>query len=258
MFGTTAQVVEVGRERFGYWCFDLLFLMCSDVDQGASFWSRPLLVLSLTHHLSDHGPERRRIAALCLPFLLNRCAAVIRTYVADAPLRGKMPFPRCALSSASTIDVADLSISSVRQEELIFVLQKLLACRLREGTLWASTQPEPSLSVLTSASLDTSLPLPQLIRSALLSSPLAHLYELHPLFTSLLALSTSSPSITSAYIPYRKIAGTGESDAVLKGLPAGFATTRIGKGEVGEQESDVVQLTLACLRNVGEEIGAGL
>lgn len=36
MVGTTAEVVELGRERFGYWCFDLLFLMCSDVDQGES------------------------------------------------------------------------------------------------------------------------------------------------------------------------------------------------------------------------------
>lgn len=41
-------------------------------------------------------------------------------------------------------------------------------------------------------------------------------------------------------------------------MPAGFVVTRIGKGKVEEQESDVVQLTLACLRKVGEEIGAGL
>ena len=34
MHGTTAEVVEVGRERFGYWCFDLLFLLCSDVEKG--------------------------------------------------------------------------------------------------------------------------------------------------------------------------------------------------------------------------------
>lgn len=32
--GTTAEVVEVGRERFGYWCLDLLFLMCSANEQG--------------------------------------------------------------------------------------------------------------------------------------------------------------------------------------------------------------------------------
>lgn len=257
MFGTTAEVVEIGRERFGYWCFELLFLMCSDVEQGSfGFCLRWLCCADAAR--ADHEPERRRIATLCLPFLLNRCAAVIKTYVADAPLRGKMPFPRCVPSlPAPPISLTSRTLS-VRQEELIFVLQKLLTCRLREGTLWASTQPEPSLSVLAATPLDTSLPLPQLIRSALLRSPFAHLYELHPLFTSLLALSTSSPSITSAYIPYRRIAGTGEQEAGLKGLPAGFVVTRIGKGKVEEQESDVVQLTLACLRKVGEEIGAGL
>ncbi|KAL8279821.1 hypothetical protein RQP46_007671 [Phenoliferia psychrophenolica] len=221
MHGTTAEVVEVGRERFGYWCFDLLFLLCSDVEK-------------------DHEPERRRIAALCLPALLNRCTAIIKTYVADAPLRGKMPFPR------------------VRQEELIFVLQKLFHCRLREGTLWASTQPSPSRTVAAVTPLDVSLPLPQLIRSALLRSPLAHLYELHPHFTSLLSLSTTSPSITSAYIPYRRVAGNGQPDQVaFKGLPEGIQIGRVGRAGEGEEEGDVVQLTLACLALVSEEIGAG-
>lgn len=36
MYGTTAEVVEVGRERFAYWCFDLLFLLCSDEVEGES------------------------------------------------------------------------------------------------------------------------------------------------------------------------------------------------------------------------------
>lgn len=122
--------------------------------------------------------------------------------------------------------------------------------------------------------IDSDIPLRQLIRSALLRSPLAHLYELHPLFTSLLTLSTSSPSITSAYIPYRRIAGLPHGDALatpamMKGLPAGFTPKRIGRAvqmngdsdgmarEEARAEMDVVQLTLGCLRKVGEEIGAG-
>lgn len=32
--GTTAQIIEIGRERFGYWCLDLLFLMCSAEEKG--------------------------------------------------------------------------------------------------------------------------------------------------------------------------------------------------------------------------------
>ncbi|GAA5864406.1 hypothetical protein JCM1840_000484 [Sporobolomyces johnsonii] len=46
------------------------------------------------HEPEHHEPERYRVAALCLPALLNRCAAVIKTYVADAALRGKMPLLR--------------------------------------------------------------------------------------------------------------------------------------------------------------------
>lgn len=154
------------------------------------------------------------------------------------------------------LNLALLFARSVRQEELIYVLQKLYTCRLREGTLWASAEADPSKSALSTTTLDTTLPLPQLIRSALLRSPLAHLYELHPLFTSLLSLSTTSPSITSAYIPYRRIVGNSEGDDfVLKGLPEGFVVHKIGRAGAGEEEGDVVQLSLACLREVGNEIG---
>lgn len=34
MYGTTVDIVEVSRERFAYWCFDLLFVMCSDCEDG--------------------------------------------------------------------------------------------------------------------------------------------------------------------------------------------------------------------------------
>ncbi|GAA5886464.1 hypothetical protein JCM5296_001916 [Sporobolomyces johnsonii] len=197
--------------------------------------------------MHDHEPERCRVAALCLPSLLNRCAAVIKTYVADAPLRSKMPFPR------------------IRQEELAYVLQKLLATRLREGTLWASAQPEPSNAVASPLlRLDASLALPALVRSTLLRSPLAHLYELHPLFIALLSLSSSSPSIVFAYVPYRRIVGirddSGEEPS-LEDLPTGFQVKRIGRlstaGAGEEPEGDVVKLVLACLAKVGDEIGAG-
>lgn len=153
------------------------------------------------------------------------------------------------------------SLCSVRQEELIYILQKLHRCRLRTGTLWASTQLDPSSSATSSPALDTSLPLAQLVRSALLRSPRGHLYELHQQFTALLSLSTSSPSITSAYIPYRRLVGSEEDDVIaFKGLPEGFKVERIGRagaGAVEEGEGDVVQLALACLKLVGEEIGSG-
>ena len=32
--GSTAPVAEVSRERFSYWCLDLLFFVCSDSSKG--------------------------------------------------------------------------------------------------------------------------------------------------------------------------------------------------------------------------------
>ena len=95
--GTTVEVVEVGRERFAYWSLDLLFSLCTDQDQGESrdeAFSCLQEADPSPSRFTDHETERRRIAALCLPSLITRCASTIKTYVADAPLRGKMPFPR--------------------------------------------------------------------------------------------------------------------------------------------------------------------
>lgn len=40
--GTTAPGVVVPRERFSFWCFDLLFLICSNVTSGNAISSCPL------------------------------------------------------------------------------------------------------------------------------------------------------------------------------------------------------------------------
>ncbi|KPV73179.1 uncharacterized protein RHOBADRAFT_2872, partial [Rhodotorula graminis WP1] len=160
MQGTTVEVVETARERFSYWCLDLLFHMCDGSEQGEQ----------------QPSPDRQRIAALVVPALLNRCAAVFRTYVADAVLRGKMPFPR------------------IRQEELVYLLQQLLALQLAPNTLWAASQASPTEAIASPFPIDASLPLPDLVRSALLRSPQAHLYELYPLLTDILRLSNLAPS----------------------------------------------------------------
>ena len=34
MVGTTVPMVQLSRERFAYWCFDLLFLICSNSQDG--------------------------------------------------------------------------------------------------------------------------------------------------------------------------------------------------------------------------------
>lgn len=88
------------------------------------------------------------------------------------------------------------------------------------------------------------------------------LYELHPLFTALLSLSSSSPSIIFAYVPYRRIVGirddSGEEPS-LEDLPTGFQVKRVGRlstaGAGEEPEGDVVKLVLACLAKVGDDSG---
>ncbi|KAG1761394.1 hypothetical protein EDD22DRAFT_847776 [Suillus occidentalis] len=105
--GTTAPGVLVPRERFSFWCFDLLFLICSNVT-------------------SDQESSRKRVAALCLPTLLDRCKTTMMCYVADEALRGNMPFQRA------------------REDELLYVLRKVLDLQLWSGTLWAALSESPS------------------------------------------------------------------------------------------------------------------
>ena len=68
---------EVGRvmprERFSYWCFDLLFLICSRRE-------------------GDDGDKR--LAVLSLPELVSRCGMVLEGYVVDESVRGRLPFSR--------------------------------------------------------------------------------------------------------------------------------------------------------------------
>ena len=166
-----------------------------------------------------------------------------------------------SFSSSSQARLLSLSrsIDRIRQEELVYVLQKLNSARLREGTLWASSQSSPSAAADSPLQLDTSLPLATLIRSTLLRSPLAHLYELHPLFTSLLSLAQTTPPLQSSYLPYRSTVGLSEEGELsFEGLPHGFKVKRTGQSSTStNDESDILKLVLSCLEKVGSEIGAG-
>lgn len=142
-------------------------------------------------------------------------------------------------------------------------MRQLDSLRLFPNTLWAASQPSPSQAIVSPAAVDASLPLPELVRSALLRSPHAHLHELYPLLTDLLHLSNLAPSITAAYIPHRRLVdldpATGEPR--LDGLPAGFEVGVVGGGRRPDEdktgETDVARLVLACLAKVGHDLGAG-
>ena len=94
--GSTAPIGEISRERFSYWCLDLLFLICSDTSKGKVSWllgdiSYAIYGISL---FLDRESSRRRVAALCLPALIGRCRITLAGYVADEKIRGSLPFPR--------------------------------------------------------------------------------------------------------------------------------------------------------------------
>ncbi|CAG8763007.1 14889_t:CDS:2, partial [Racocetra persica] len=61
--------------------------------------------------------ERQRIAKVTAPILLKRCAFVIHNYTIDQPLFGRCSFLR------------------IRNDEILFVLQKLVKLRLRQNIL---------------------------------------------------------------------------------------------------------------------------
>lgn len=205
--GTTRSGKLVPRERFSYWCFDLLFLICSDVAK-------------------DREPQRRRVASMCLPLLLSRCRSALVEYIADEELRGSLPFQR------------------FREEELLYVLRKLLHLRLWPGTLWAALSSSPSQYAVEQPLIETSLSPKGLITDAVRRSSKAHLFYFYHIFCEIASLPRKTPSAwLSSHSEHH--ACEGESRIVQ---------------EEQEKSKDFVELdarTLAreCLKAIGEEMG---
>lgn len=75
--GRTAAVPPARRTRMAYAALDELFRLVSAADPS-----------------SDPAADKhRRLAATAAPYLIMRCGLTLRAYVADQPLRGKMPQP---------------------------------------------------------------------------------------------------------------------------------------------------------------------
>ncbi|KAG8918160.1 hypothetical protein FRC02_002577 [Tulasnella sp. 418] len=155
---TTATGTLLPREQFSYWCFDLLFLICSKSSQG-----------------EDNA--RRRIAALVLPSLLDRCHVVLAGYIADAKLRGNIPFPR------------------IQEEELLYILKRLVALDLWPGSLWAAYSNDPSRYSIDLPDPRPSLKGAHLIKDAIQRSSSAHLFHLYSLLCEISSTPSRSPSM---------------------------------------------------------------
>ncbi|KAI9435094.1 hypothetical protein H4582DRAFT_1817945 [Lactarius indigo] len=203
--GSTVPLLAVSRERFSYWCLDLLFFICSDTAK-------------------DNEALRRRIAALSLPALIGRCRTTLAGYVADERLRGNLPFPR------------------VREEELLYVLHKLLELRLWPGSLWAALSASPSKYASEQPPVDTSLPASELIADSVKRSSRAHVFHFYALLCEIVSIPRKA---TSAWVTADRLAGGVHPDHPL-GRVAGH----------GHLVSlDARELARECLREVGRELG---
>ncbi|KAI0354523.1 hypothetical protein OH77DRAFT_1548844 [Trametes cingulata] len=219
--GTTATGRFLPRERFSYWCFDLLFLICSDTSQ-------------------DQIPSRKRIAALSIPSLLECCRMTLVSYVADESLRGNLPFPRA------------------REEELLYVLRKLLALKLWPGTLWAALSDAPSKYSAEQPDIDKSLSPSAVIADAVKRSTRAHLFHFYPILCEIVSIPRKSP--TAWVMSAAPRTTTTSNEATSNDARNSISWTDVANGVAGEGhavELDARTLVKECLREVGRELGVG-
>ncbi|KAG1868360.1 hypothetical protein DFJ58DRAFT_698074 [Suillus subalutaceus] len=211
--GTTAPGVVVPRERFSFWCFDLLILICSNVT-------------------SDQESSRKRVAALCLPTLLDRCKTTMVSYIADEALRGNMPFPRA------------------REDELLYVLRKVLDLQLWSGTLWAALSESPSKFSDSQPAVDVTLSPSAHIADVVKRSSVAHLFYFYSVLCEIASIPRKTPSawvISSSSPPETNQERRGNS-----------LQPHIGAPEEGGDAMEVDARTLArrALQILGKEMGA--
>ncbi|KAL5521903.1 MON2 [Sanghuangporus sanghuang] len=215
--GFTVGVPITSRERFSYWCLDLLFLICSDV-------------------VKDEEPLRRRIAALSLPTLLQRCSTTLLSYLADEKLRGHYPFPRA------------------REEELVYILKKLLSLRLWPGSLWAALSSSPSTFCSEQPAVEANLSPPQLFAEATKRSSIAHLFQLYTPICQIAALSRNPPVAWAPVLLYGA-SPKGNSSPLATDSKSGRSSFVAANATSGNaEELDGRTLASACLAEIGKEM----
>ncbi|KAI9004470.1 hypothetical protein DFJ74DRAFT_693511 [Hyaloraphidium curvatum] len=126
--------IPVHRERFANECLDLMFGLCSD-------------------NREDNVEERRRVAEIVAPALLERCSTVISNYVV-AKGQGKQQHHRAPTGLGQTIAPQD------DYQELVRVLGKLVELKLRPKVLKIPESSNP-------------------VKNLILSGPSAHLFFLY-------------------------------------------------------------------------------
>ncbi|KAF8550522.1 hypothetical protein OG21DRAFT_397414 [Imleria badia] len=97
-------------------------------------------------------------------------------YIADEALRGGLPFPR------------------VREDELLYVLHKLLDLRLWTGTLWAAFSDAPSANSTSPPAVNPNLPPSALIADVVKRSSVAHLFCFYPVLCEIASIPRKTPA----------------------------------------------------------------
>ncbi|KAH8111570.1 hypothetical protein DFH11DRAFT_1791651 [Phellopilus nigrolimitatus] len=216
--GSTTSLTTLPRERFSYWCLDLLFLICSDLKR-------------------DEESLRQRIAALSLPTLIDRCRTTLLTYLADEAFRGSYPFPRA------------------REEELVYVLKKLLSLRLWPGCLWAALSQSPSTYCSEQPGVEANIFSSQLFAESTKRSSKAHLFQLYGPICQIAALPRNLPMAWTGALQPNKWKD-GQSPPTANGgrnVKLSLIAEKAGSGDM--DELDARKLALSCLEEIGREMG---
>ncbi|KAL0943017.1 endosomal peripheral membrane protein [Colletotrichum truncatum] len=95
--GHTVDPLPTRRARMSYVCVDELFSLVSSYDEGSLriVVQPPTPAFPPPRSVLSEAPQALhiRIARTAAPFLILRAALTIRAYIADQPLRGRMPQP---------------------------------------------------------------------------------------------------------------------------------------------------------------------
>ncbi|KAJ9092821.1 hypothetical protein QFC21_006697 [Naganishia friedmannii] len=229
----TEEIEALPREKLHYWCFDLLFIVTSRTSVGESFSrseeANDELSFDVFCGAVDDVPSARRTAGFFLPLLVSRCKAALMGYLDELPLRGAMPFER------------------IREEELVYILQRLLDLQVWEDGLRA---------VMTADGTHAISPLKQ----ALLQSPRAHLFHLYPILVEI-ATYNGAGQLPTVWVT-KQSGPTGATLDRLQGDPVDSDSARVetrgvptAVDAIDAVEVDAREVAKACLKMLSRDTG---
>ncbi|VDB92018.1 unnamed protein product [Peniophora sp. CBMAI 1063] len=204
---------------------------------------------------------RRRVAALALPALLDRARNTLDAFAADARVRRSRGTSRSFLVLLSVDCVSGLGVHAVgrdalagvdvfhcgylvREEELLYVLEKILALKL-----WPSSFASSAASRGGKGD-DAS---PTAISSAISASTRAHLFAL---YTPLVEIAAHQRPPPACWARAERVL----SSPSIATPPATPTRSRTRVGRDSDDEGEIVrrgarELARECLRAVGGEMG---